>query len=126
MVLLGTPGDLDICRSASEGISDGVVNLAGQTDIREMVGVIAAGGTVICSDSAASFIAPAVGVPVVTLIGPTRPEHTGPYGTGTAIIADVPCQGCLKRSCRHTTCMELISPTDVVDAAKRMLAARSA
>ncbi len=126
VVLLGGPGDVDICKASAEGAADGVVNLAGQTDLREMVGIIAAGGAVICSDSAASLIAPAVGVPAVAMLGPTRPERTGPYGENSAaVVADVPCRGCLKRSCSHVTCMELIAPASVVDLAERMLAARS-
>ena len=91
-----------------------------------MVGVIAASAGVICSDSAAKFIAPAVGVDVVVLIGPTRVERTGPYLRGRAVLADVPCRGCLKKSCRHLTCMQMIRPAEVVAAAKEMLAIRSA
>ena len=78
--------------------------------------------TCLCSDSAAKFIAPAVAVEAITLIGPTRPERTGPYLKGIAITADIPCQGCLRRRCRHATCMEMIAPADVVQAAKDMLA----
>ncbi len=126
VVLIGGPGDVTLCRTAAEGISNGVVDLAGQTDLQEMVGIIAASGAVVCSDSAASLIAPAVGVPVVAMLGPTRPERTGPYGeNNVAVVADVPCQGCLKRSCSHITCMELIPPANVVDAAEQLLAARS-
>ena len=90
-----------------------------------MVGLIAASGGVVCCDSAAKFIAPAVGVDVVTLLGPTRLERTGPYPRGTAVVANVPCQGCLRRRCRHITCMDLIAPAEVISAARDMLAKRS-
>ena len=90
-----------------------------------MIGLIASSGGVICSDSAAKFIAPAVGVNTVVLLGPTRAANTGPFLPGPwvqaeTIIAPVPCQGCLKRRCRHITCMELIEPQRVIDAAKRL------
>ena len=97
------------------------INLAGQTGIREFVAIIAASGGVICGDSAAALIAPAVGVDSVVLIGPTRPERTGPYGGGRAIVADVPCRGCLKKLCSHITCMQLIDPDEVIEAANAML-----
>jgi len=124
VVLLGAPGDEACCGQIADGI-DGVVNLAGQTGIGQMMGLIAASAGVICSDSAAKFISPAVGVDAVVLIGPTRLERTGPVGASRAIAADVPCQGCLKRRCRHTTCMELIDPAEVAAAADDLLAERS-
>ncbi len=100
-----------------------VFDLAGRTTLPQAVALIASAGAVVCCDSAANFIAPAVGTPFVTLIGPTRPERTGPYGPlGEAIVADVPCQGCLKRSCRHVTCMQLIEPEQVAAAARKAMA----
>ena len=122
IVILGTHADVDTCNQIAEGLDGRVINLAGQTDIPQMVGVISASAGVICCDSAAKFIAPAVGVDVVTLIGPTQIERTGPYRLGRAIVANVPCQGCLRRSCHPAVCMELIDPADVVAAARDMLA----
>lgn len=121
VVLVGGAGDRDLCGAVAEGQPAAVVDLSGRTSLTEMVGVIAAAAGVICSDSAAKFIAPAVGVEAVTLIGPTRVERTGPYLHGRAIVSDVPCQGCLKRRCPHITCMQTISPADVVAAGRDML-----
>ena len=117
VVLLGTPGDRPMCEAIAEGLGDRVVNLSGKTSVAELVGVIAASGGVVCCDSAAKFIAPAVGVNVVTLIGPTKVEHTGPYLLGEAVVSGVACQGCLKRRCEPALCMELIDPGEVVAAA---------
>ena len=116
VVLLGTPDDRPMCDTIAEGFGDRVINLAGETSVAELVGVIAASGGVVCCDSAAKFIAPAVGVDVVTLIGPTKAERTGPYLMGRAIVADVPCQGCLTRRCKPAVCMELIDPGEVAAA----------
>jgi len=125
VVLLGGPGDAELCREAIGDAGDRAINLAGQTDIRQFVAVTASCGGVVCCDSAAALIAPAVGLRSVVMIGPTRPERTGPYRDGTAIIADVACRGCLKKHCRHISCMQLISPDDVIDAAKTMIAETS-
>ena len=121
VVIVGAPGDGDLCAAVADGAPDGVVNAAGQTDVAQMVGLIAASGGVICCDSSAKFIAPAVGVDVVTLIGPTRVERTGPYLRGRPVVADVACQGCLRKQCRHITCMESIDPEAVIAAAGEML-----
>jgi lipopolysaccharide heptosyltransferase I len=123
VVLLGSPsaGDRELCRAVAEGLDGGVTDLSGRTDVAQMVAVVAASAGVVCCDSAAKFIAPAVGVDAVTLIGPTQVERTGPYPRGRAIVAPVPCQGCLKKRCRHVTCMELIDPGEVAMTARAML-----
>jgi ADP-heptose:LPS heptosyltransferase len=121
VVLVGTPGDRTASEPIAAGMDDSVINLVGQTTIPQMTGLIARAAGVICGDSAAKFIAPAVGTPALVLVGPTRVERTGPYLMGKAIVADVPCQGCLKRFCRHVTCMESISPAAVVEAAGEFL-----
>ena len=122
VVLLGTAADRGLGAAVADGLGEGVIDLTGQTNVAEMVGVIAASAGCVCCDSAAKFIAPAVGTPVVTLIGPTRVDRTGPYRDGQAVLSPVPCRGCLKRRCRHGTCMELIPPAEVVSAASDMLA----
>jgi lipopolysaccharide heptosyltransferase I len=120
VAVLGPPAEVDLCRGVADGIG-GVLNLAGQTSLGELVGVLAAAAGVVCSDSAAKFLAPAVGTDVVTLLGPTRVERTGPYRLGTALLAPVACQGCLRKRCDHLACMESIAPDRVVAAAKEML-----
>jgi len=124
VVLLGAPGDVQTGRRIAEGLGDAVVDWTGRTSVPELVAVIAGSAGVVCCDSAAKFIAPAVGVDVVTLIGPTQPERTGPYRLGRAVVANVPCQGCLRRRCSDAVCMELIDPADVISAARAMLAER--
>jgi heptosyltransferase I len=121
VVLLGGPGDRDMCQEAIGPAGPRAINLAGQTNVIQFVAMIAASSGVICCDSAAALIAPAVGVDSVVMIGPTRPERTGPYRRGKAIVAGTKCQGCLKKRCGHITCMQLIDPDDVIEAAGEML-----
>ncbi len=121
VVLLGSPSDTLLCAEIADGLGPGVYDLTGRTTVPQMVGVIAAAAGVICCDSAAKFIAPAVGTDVVTLIGPTRVECTGPYPIGRAVVSQVACRGCLRKRCHPPICMELIDPAEVVAAARRML-----
>jgi heptosyltransferase-1/heptosyltransferase-2 len=137
VVLVGSPAEKALCEELSvAGVSPAVsdvgrahpiVNLAGQTDLPQLAAVIAAAGVVVCCDSAASWLAPAVGTPFVTLLGPTRPRRTGPWGgaptqstalgtppLGRAVVADVPCAGCLRRRCRKAECMKSITPDRVL------------
>ena len=121
VVLIGAPDERALCEEIAAGAPPGVVDLAGQTSVPNLVALIAESAGVISCDSATKFIASAVGVGCVTLIGPTRAEQTGPFPTGTAVVATTPCQGCLQRRCRHVTCMELIEPARVLQAAREML-----
>jgi lipopolysaccharide heptosyltransferase I len=123
VVLTGSPSpaEMAICREVAQGIGSGLINAAGRTGQAELAAVIRASSGVVCCDSAAKFIAPAVGREALTLIGPTRVERTGPYLTGRALVADVPCQGCLKKYCPHATCMQSISPKDVIATTMQML-----
>ncbi|MCK5113835.1 MAG: glycosyltransferase family 9 protein [Phycisphaerae bacterium] len=128
VVLLGSPADSErqMCADIARDMNPAkVIDMAGQTRIPQMVAIIAASRGVVCSDSAAKFIAPAVGVDCVTLLGPTRMELTGPYPKGRGLVADVPCQGCLKKRCGHITCMQSIKPQTVIDAAMNMIESRN-
>ncbi len=121
VAIVGTPDDRAVADAIAENQPRTVLNLVGLTDIPQMVGLIAGSGGVICSDSAAKFIAPAVGVDCVTLMGPTQVERTGPYLRGRCLVAPIPCRGCLKKCCRHMTCMESIAPGAVIAAAREMM-----
>jgi len=125
IAIVGTGADAEMCSRIARSAGPGVIDLAGQTTIPQMVGLIAASACVVCSDSAAQYIAQAVGADVVVLIGPTRPRHTGPILAGRRITAPVPCQGCLRRTCRHVTCMQAIDPQSVAAAVEQSLAGRS-
>ncbi len=125
IALVGTADDAERCSLIAQSVGPGVINLAGQTSIAQMVGLIAGAECVVCSDSAAQHIAQAVGTDAVVLIGPTRRERTGPILRGRCVISPVPCQGCLRRTCRHITCMQAIDPQTVAAAVEQSLAGRS-
>ena len=120
VVLLGAPGDERFCQEIAADFGDRVVDLTGRTSVEQFVAIIAHAGGVLCCDSAAKFIGPAVGTDVVCLIGPTQLERTGPFPTGRAIVSNVPCAGCLKRRCPKPICMDMIAPDDVITASLEM------
>ena len=74
----------------------------------------------ISCDSSAMNVAAATGTPQVAIIGPTDPARTGPYRREHAVVQiDLACRCCLKRRCRHVSCMQLIDPERVLGAAVR-------
>lgn len=126
VVLVAGPGEEHL--TAGLAHIEGVINLAGQTTVPQLTALIDAGRGLVSCDSATMNIATALGAPQVTLIGPTEPARTGPYGQAEAVVqAPVPCRMCLKRNCSHIACMELILPVDVLAAVEeRILSGESA
>ena len=118
IVLVAAAGEAHL--TAPLAGAQGVLDLAGQTSLPQLAGLVAAARGVVCCDSAIMHIAAAVGVPQVTLIGPTDPARTGPYGRGAGVLrAALPCAGCRRRRCRHAACMESILPAAVTAAVQR-------
>ena len=102
---------------------EGIVDLAGRTLLGQLAALASLARAVVCGDSGVMHIAAAVGAPTISLIGPTDPARTGPYGQMDRIIRTaVRCRGCLKRRCRHRACMESISPSSVLAAVERCIA----
>jgi len=56
-----------------------LVNLVGQTTLKQSLAVFAAADAVICPDSGPAHMATAVGTPVIGLYATSNPERTGPY-----------------------------------------------
>jgi heptosyltransferase I len=56
-----------------------VTNLIGQTSLKQLLALIAAGDVLICPDSGPAHMATAVGTPVIGLYATSNPQRTGPY-----------------------------------------------
>lgn len=79
------------------------------------------------SDSGPLHVASLVGTPAVQLLGPTDPVENAPW-TGTpsrSVRVPVGCSPC-RRGCRAATCMRVLPPERVIEAARALLAAPGA
>lgn len=127
--LFGSDTDRVICETIRKELesvpgSGQVVNLAGATSLVEMGGWFKSMNLVIVNDSGPLHMAVALGVPVVTLFGPTDPARTGPYGTGHAVcVSKVECRPCFERVCPlpAVECMDRISVSEVVEVSRKVL-----
>jgi len=81
VLLTGGPGALEreyaatICRLAG----DDVVDLTGQTTLKQLLAVIESADALLCPDSGPAHMATTVGTPVVGLYATSNPDRTGPY-----------------------------------------------
>ncbi len=129
-VLTGTAGEAalvhDILRRVP-GRAGRVVVLAGQTNIHQMLGLIARASLVVCGNTGVMHMAVALDVPVVALHGPTDPHKWGPRGTKHIVVqSTAACAPCLdlgfEYRCRTARCMEMINYGDVLQAVNQVLA----
>ena len=81
LVLIGGKGEEDTA-TVNEVIAAGgeVVNLVGQTNVRELVAAIAKAAVHVGGDTGSTHIAAALGVPAVGLYSITNPRRSCPYG----------------------------------------------
>lgn len=127
-VLLGDRSKVALAdRLATSKAAIPVVNLVGKTTLEELVGVIAGARACIGPDSGPGHIAGSLGIPHVTLFGPTPVSRNSPRGSDDfAVSSRVACSPCSRRVCPglDKLCMRLISPGQVVEALSRAVGAR--
>lgn len=123
-VLVGAGGDREAGRAIESTLPPDVrvVNLIGRTDLRQLIGVLAACRAFVSNDSGAMHLAAAVGVPVTAIFGPTDERATAPVGDHDVILRQVFCRPCMLRECPiDHRCMRRISADDVYAAVTRRL-----
>ncbi len=126
-VLAGAPSEHALCSQIANCCKTNPINLAGRTQLKQLVALIEAADVVLCHDSAAMHIAAALDRPLVCLTGPTNPYRTGPYQRIDDVIKlDLDCSPCYFRTlsqCPHQhRCMKDLTIESVVSALQSKLA----
>ena len=89
--------------------------------LRQMIALIDSARLVMGNESGPIHVAVALNRPLVTVIGPTSPVRTGPYGRSASIVRrDLDCAPCYLRriaQCpRDHECLRQLSPDQVLEA----------
>lgn len=109
----GTPLVQDICAGFP---TSQVVNLAGQTSLRQLMATIQSCDFFLTNDSGPMHVASALDVPLIALFGSTSDIATSPYKGGIVIHKHVPCSPCYRRQCPiDFRCMTRIEVREVYD-----------
>lgn len=91
MVYVGSHADCAHAKNVGLGVQDGFINLAGQTTVAELIGVLSEATLVVAVDSGPMHVAAALGRPIVALWGPT-PSDWLPYTDDAIIVrSEQPC-----------------------------------
>lgn len=78
-VLIGGPADVTDCLAAAAALDPPATNLAGKTNLEELVAVIALADAHMGGDTGSTHIAVALRKPVACMMGPTHPDRSGPF-----------------------------------------------
>lgn len=78
-VLIGGSTEVPDCDRAAAALNPPATNLAGRTNLEELVAVIALADAHMGGDTGSTHIAVALGKPVACMMGPTHPDRSGPF-----------------------------------------------
>ena len=106
------------------------LNLAGKTNILELMELFSRANIVLSPDSGSAHLAWASGKPAVVTIFTCTPKSVlAPFGSENKYIAlggeGLPCQPCFKKKCKlrknHNSCTNFPNPRNVIDVVKSLI-----
>ncbi len=102
----------------------GALNLAGETSMTQLVGLLARCDLLVSNDTGPAHIAAALGRPALTLFGPTNEFETAPTGARAALLRvdGIECARCMQRVCPiDHRCMTRLEVAAVAERALQLL-----
>ena len=128
-VLVGAAGDRDTGRAIEFWLrahapheAGAIANLIGRTDVRGLIGILGHASLSVANDSGGAHLSAAMGVPTLTIFGPTDERGSAPIGPGEAITHEVFCRPCMLRDCPiDHRCMKRITADTVFARAEALL-----
>ncbi len=114
--LLGSSKDLEVTTAIAEA-APGCVNLAGRTQLEEVIDLLSLATAVVSNDSGLMHIAAALDRPLIAIYGSSDPGFTPPLSPQAKILhLGLPCSPCFKRECPlgHLNCLRQLAPTQVL------------
>ncbi|MBU1983785.1 glycosyltransferase family 9 protein, partial [bacterium] len=125
IVIVAGKRDVELGRKF-EGI-EGIVNLAGQTNVPDLASVLANCRLLVSNDSGPMHVAAAVGTPVLDItVGSALASETAPYGENHVVVEpESACFPCSSRNpCSSELCGSRITPQVVLRLCEWMLGLR--
>ena len=135
VIIFGGKSEVDIADEIYKNIipefrkTDTLLNVAGQTTLRELISLISECDVFLTNDSGPLHLAYALRTPMVAIFGSTDPRLTGPppavesQYNAVVVAPDIPCSPCFERSCKRNDmrCMYAVTSDDVYYGIKKVL-----
>jgi heptosyltransferase II len=124
-LLIGNAADLPTAGAVSALAGEPIASTVGRDHLEILPRLLARLGCLVSSDTGVAHLAAALGVPTVTLFGPTDPRLTAPRGrSGRSVEGRAPCAPCFLPRCPiDHVCMRAISVASVAEAVDEARAA---
>ncbi|MEP6903531.1 MAG: glycosyltransferase family 9 protein, partial [Actinomycetota bacterium] len=113
VVLVGAKDEAEVSGEVFAKSKKKPIILTGQTNLAQIVAVLAETDLLVSNDMGLAHIAPAVGTGTIVIFGPTNEKTTQPIGS-EIIRKNVECAPCMLRDCPiDHRCLTRISPQEV-------------
>ena len=133
VVVVGGPGDSAAAGTVAAG-APGALNVCGETDLPGLAALLSQLRLLVTNDTGPMHLAAAVGIPTVSVWGPSDPEETSPPGAGHVLVTGpgLACMPCRRNHCprsgrgtmlpdAHEECMRLVDAGRVLAAVQTIL-----
>lgn len=122
VVVFGDQAGASLVKTICNQFPSRVINLAGHTQLRELMALIKVCNVFLTNDSGPMHIADALGTPLLALFGSTSATVTGPYTQNNILHKKTTCSPCYKRVCPiDFRCMKTIHAQEVYDQLMQLL-----
>ncbi len=111
--LLGSDKDVDICTSINSSTKGRCKNLAGKTELGQVIDLMSQATAIVSNDSGLMHIAAALDKPLVAIYGSSDPGFTPPLSDKVEVLClRLSCSPCFKRKCPlgHLDCLNKLEP----------------
>lgn len=118
IIITGSKDDSDLVNDIINKMKNPAVEIGRENSLREFIALLEKTHLFIGVDSGPMHMAAAMGVPVVALFGPAKPEAVGPYGDKHIVITKQEkfnCSPCSQTICEkeNDSCLKAIGVEDV-------------
>ncbi len=123
VLILGTDKDHEQGEAIRQG-HEQVINACGQTNLKQLVRILAQAELLISNDSGAMHVMAALRRPQIALFGSTSPTWTRPLNAQARLLSlNLDCSPCFARTCPlgHTNCLQQLLPERVLAVAQELL-----
>jgi len=122
-VVIAGPQERGLAARIAAATPDALV--IGALDVRELMGLLSVCDLFVGNNSGPLHVAAALGVPTVSVMGPSDPLRFSPRGPADRVVRrDLPCSPCQRARCWHHTCLRAIEPEEVAAQAEASLQGR--
>lgn len=121
---VGSRDDVPLAKEIQLDAGIPIPTVAGRTNLRELAALFCKLNFAIGSDSGPMHIAAAMGLPVISIWGPTAPSRSGPHGFDELMLRPtVGCAPCYRRTCPgiSTLCMNETSVEAIMQQVLKIL-----